>query len=247
MASDKPLPAAAAADENLDPAKKAKKSTRPSKLQKSKFTFFSDAVTADILDDRTEQARMRRIVHIVRMQGVAIFILVMILLGEIAFPHILYNYYALSSDRKVMALVPLIMPNVTNQAVTSWATDGITEIMTFGFGDYQTHLRDQRIRFTSDGWKSFSGTFDKMKIGEAFRQRQLVLTTVPSDIATIESQGPNRDHVYEWHVQMPIIMTYTTNDNVARHDNARISLTIVRVPSSESPAGIAIQGWRMEQ
>jgi hypothetical protein len=45
---------------------------------------------------------------------------------------------------------------------------------------------------------------------------------------------------------MPVIMTYTTNDNVTRHDQASITLTIVRVPASESPAGVAIQSWVLE-
>jgi hypothetical protein len=149
----------------------------------------------------------------------------------------------MTSDRKTKQLTPLIVPNMTNQAILSWSTNSITEIMTFGFGDYQAHLREQRGRFTSDGWKAFVDAFDKLGIGQAFRQRQLVLTTVPSNTAVIVWQGNNKKHVYEWKVQLPVIMTYATNDNITRRQEALIMLTIDRVPSSESPTGVAIQTW----
>jgi hypothetical protein len=227
--------------ETNDPAKKPAKAAKPPRPKR--VLFPGDAIKVDVVDDRVESARVKRVVRIIKLQMTAIVTLVLVLLGGVPFFQPIYHYYALSSSRQTMGLVPLIMPNMTNQAVLSWATNSITEIMTFGFGDYQTHLRDQQMRFTPRGWEKFVSAFDKMKIGEAFRQRQLVLTTVPSNIATITSQGENLKHVYEWHVEMPVIMTYTTNDNVNRHDEAKILLTITRVPSSDNPAGIAIESW----
>jgi hypothetical protein len=70
-----------------------------------------------------------------------------------------------------------------------------------------------------------------------------VLTTVPSDTAVITAQGPNLKNVYEWHIQMPVILTYTTNDNVTRHEKNLIILTITRVPTDQNSAGIAIDEW----
>ncbi len=65
-----------------------------------------------------------------------------------------------------MRLIALTMPNMTNQAILSWATNSITEIMTFGFGDYNSHLSDQQVRFTPEGWTSFVNAFNKMEIGK---------------------------------------------------------------------------------
>jgi len=207
--------------------------------------IWSDPIDADILDDKTEKARQRRIGRIVYLQTFAIAILAFALLAEMPFSQPIYQYFALTPDHQIMGLIPLYIPNMTKQAILSWATNSVTEIMTFGFGDYQSHLRAQRVRFTPEGWASFSGAFDKMGIGEAFRLRQLVLTTVPSNIGIITSQGENLEHVYEWHLDMPVIMTYTTNNNVTTHERKSISLVIARVPAGQSPAGIAIQSWRV--
>ncbi|MDE2029422.1 MAG: DotI/IcmL/TraM family protein, partial [Alphaproteobacteria bacterium] len=81
------------------------------------------------------------------------------------------------------------------------------------------------------------------KIGEAFKERQLVLTTVPSDTPVIVAQGVNADNVYQWNVQMPVIMTYATNNNVTSQQRAIVFLSIVRVPAEQSPSGIAIRNW----
>ncbi len=212
---------------------------------KSAWSIFSDPISADIVDEKTERARLGRISLLVRMQTLAITILTFVLLAEIPFSQPIYQYFALKPDKEIMGLIALNRPNMTKQAVLSWVTNSVTEIMTFGFGNYQTHLAEQRIRFTPKGWDSFVSAFDKMGIGPAFRQRQLVLTTVPSNTGIITSQGENKDHVYEWHVDMPVIMTYTTNDNVNQHERNTISLVITRVPGDQSPQGIAVQLWRM--
>ena len=159
--------------ETNEPAQKPAKPAKAAKTAKAKtHPFSSDAIHVDIVDDRVEYARVKRVVRIIKLQTTAIVGLVFVLLGGVPFFQPIYHYYALSSSRQVMGLVPLIMPNMTNQAVLSWATNSITEIMTFGFGDYQAHLREQRALY-GEGLEKFVGAFDRMKIGEAFRQRQL--------------------------------------------------------------------------
>jgi hypothetical protein len=71
----------------------------------------------------------------------------------------------------------------------------------------------------------------------------LVLTTVPSNTPIIVGQGVNPQEVYQWEVQMPVIMSYATNNNVINRKRSVITLTIVRVPADENASGIAIQGW----
>ena len=75
----------------------------------------------------------------------------------------IYMYYAVDRPARGPAS-PASHANMTNQAILSWATNSITEIMTFGFGDYVPHLRSQQNRFTSEGWAGFVGAFDKMKL-----------------------------------------------------------------------------------
>ncbi|MDD3028683.1 MAG: DotI/IcmL/TraM family protein [Alphaproteobacteria bacterium] len=154
-------------------------------------------------------------------------------------------YYAVTPKKEVRHLIGLPFPNMTSRAVLAWATTSITEVMTMGFGDMDVRLPQQRWRFTPKGWEAYMTSFQKMEIGKTFKQNQLVLTTVPSNSPVILRQGASLDGVYQWIVQMPIIMTYATNNNVMRRERAVVTLTIARVPSSQSFYGIAIKSWSL--
>jgi intracellular multiplication protein IcmL len=157
----------------------------------------------------------------------------------------IYYYLAQNPEGDRLQMVGLDVPNMTSRAVLSWSTTSITEIMTMGFGDMNVRLPQQRNRFTASGWKAFNKAFTQQKIGETFKQSQLVLTTVPSNTPVIVWQGINEDNVYQWVVQMPVIMTYATNNNVMRRERALAVLFIVRVPTEDSSAGIAIKNWEL--
>ena len=217
----------------------------PVRSQKSAWTFWSqDPIRFDILaDEDAEAVRQDRLIRLIRAETIVICILAFILILGIPFFHPIYQYFALNPEQKRLPMLGLTVPNMTNRAVLSWSTTTITEVMTMGFGDYETHLKGQKFRFTSEGWESFATAFDRQKIGESFRKNQLVMTTVPSNTSIILAQGENAKHVYQWNVQMPVIITFATNNNVSRRQNSIIDLTIIRVPSEQNPDGIGIQNW----
>lgn len=207
-----------------------------------------DPVNIDlIVDEEKEIRRYQKLMKWISLQTIVLAILSGVLLLGTPFFMPIYQYYARNTKQEVMKLVPLTAPNMTNRAILSWATTSITEIMTMGFGDYKTKLPEQRFRFTPEGWDAFAMTFDKLKIGEKFQQNQLVLTTVPSNTPVIVQQGPNEQHVYQWRVQMPVIMTYATNNNMSSRERAVVDLTIIRVNPNQNPAGIGIDSWRLEK
>ena len=199
--------------------------------------------TAGMLDEKNATLRFNRLKKRVSFQTWTIASLGLALVIILPFARPVYLYYALSPDKTLMRMTGMPMPNMTNRAVLAWATTSITEIMTMGFGDLDVKLPKQRVHFTPAGWEAYMKSFAEQKISEAFKQNQLVLTTVPSDTPVILDQGVNPDNIYQWVVQMPIIMTYATNDNVTSQKRAIVTLVIVRVPAKESAAGIAIQNW----
>jgi intracellular multiplication protein IcmL len=203
------------------------------------------AAAGDILDEKNELERFGRLRKLVSVQTYVIGALVLALVVILPFAQPVYLYYAMNPDQQAMRMVGLSMPNMTNRAVLSWATTSITEIMTMGFGDMDRHLPRQKGRFTDKGWEAYGKAFNNLKIGETFKQSQLVLTTVPSNTPVILSQFVNPEDVYEWVVQMPVIMTYATNNNRTQKQPAIVTLAIVRVPSDVSSSGIAIQNWTM--
>jgi hypothetical protein len=198
-----------------------------------------------IIDEKAALERFARLRKLVGIQTWVLTALVATFLIVLPFTQPVYLYYALNPDKQRLQMAGLSMPNMTNRAVLSWAVTSITEIMTLGFGDMDTSLPKQKIRFTDKGWKAFAKAFAAQKIAETFKHSQLVLTTAASNTPVILAQFVNADNVYQWNVQMPVIMTYATNNNVTRRDHAVVALSIVRVPAEKSSAGIAIDNWSL--
>ncbi len=227
------------------PQKTASKTASFALDAKSLFGLFSqEDIASDIVEDEAD-ARLRhhRLMALIRAQALAIGILVAILVfgGPIMKPF--NRYFTLSPERKKEELTTLYTPNLTNQAILSWAATSVTEVMTIGFGDYDRHIRAQRKRFTAKGWESFQKALKDQRVREEFLARQIVLTTVPADVAVIVNQGPDPENGYQWTVEMPVIMTYVTNNNVSKKSRSVARITIVRVPSSENVGGAAIKKW----
>lgn len=244
--SSAPAKSAPAKPDPQTTTKTEAKKTNPSpNLLAQFFGFFSvDLVRADIITDEEKvQQQYQSIARLIKNEVYAIIVLTLILIASIPFAQPIYQYFALNTEHKTMPLVALDMPNMTDAAVISWSTVAITEVMTMGFGDYESHLKAQRFRFTPEGWESFARAFDRQKIGDSFKEHQLVLTTVPSNTPVIVGQGVNPENIYQWYVEMPVVMSFATNNNVSRRSNSVITLTIVRVSTQQSPMGIGIKSW----
>ena len=179
--------------------------------------------------------------------GLAVALLVLAVVFFLLAPVLqpITKFRAVRTDHAMAELSPLFMPNLTNQAVLAWTTTSVTAIMTVGFGDFDKQILAQRDRFTPEGWDSFLEALRAQDLRNSFKQHQLVLTTVPRDVPVITGQGPDPHNVYFWKVELPVIMTYATNDNKTQKQKAVIQLTIVRVPSKENTRGIAIRGWKL--
>ena len=226
---------------------------RASWLMRLTGFFRDDPLAAEMgpSDSKAERVRFKKMVACVqrRMYIVLGLVFLNVLLAPLLRPT--YQYIALADDKKTKPLFSLLEPNQTDQAVLSWAATSITEIMTFGFGDFDQRILAQRKRFTDMGWQSFLDALIEQKMREGFKMRQLVLTTVPTDAPVIVSKGMEEDDeyngeekTYKWIVEMPVIMTYTTNNNVSLANKGIVRLTVVRVSGKQNPTGIGIKGWK---
>jgi hypothetical protein len=215
------------------------------KIVKKKYSFLSgDPVNVDfVTDEVAEYARHKRAHKMLSWQTITIAFLTvfMVIIQPLMKP--IYHYYARNPAGEELQLNGLVMPNITSKALLAWASTSVTEIMTFGFGDVVDQLGKQKHRFTTSGWESFVTAFRRQRINETFKENQLVLTTVPSDTAVIIAQGLNEEGEYQWRVQVPVVMTYATNNNVSQVHHSVITLTIVRVSPLTFPSGIAIRKW----
>jgi hypothetical protein len=209
-----------------------------------KSPFATPEISADIVNEQLEVGRADRALKRLTYQAIAIAALGCILAVGAPFFSPIYVYNSRTPEGRTAFMMPLDLPNLTNPAVVSWAAISTTEILSFGFGDFEEKALLQKKRFTKLGWDAFVKAFLGGKISDAFKKGQMVMTTVPTDTPVIISQGVNEEGVYHWKLQVPIITTFAANNNVIKPEPGVIEMTIVRVSSDENPAGLAIDIWK---
>lgn len=183
----------------------------------------------------------RNMIRIVILQAIVIIALVLALGLYITTSKPLDRYFATTADGRILQMIPLDRANMNPSALMSWATQAVSETMTFGYHDYQRRLQQASRHFTRRGWESFASALQRAKIVESVTANQQVVTAEPRSAPTIENQGVINGK-YRWLLRMPLRVTYKAGSQT-RIDNLNIALVVERVPSLENPAGVGIEQW----
>ena len=151
------------------------------------------------------------------------------------------RYFATTEDGRLVPMIPLSQPNLSNPALLSWAAQGATEIMTFGHHDYQKRLQEASRYFTKKGWSNFSDALTASRIIEAIQEKQQVVTAAPRS-APIILQEQLVNGQYQWTVQLPMKLTFQSGSKIDTR-NWVVILKVVRVPQLGNPNGLGIKQW----
>ena len=151
------------------------------------------------------------------------------------------RYFATTEDGRLIPMVSLTQPNLSNPALMSWVAQAATETMTFGFNDYRRRLQESSRHFTRKGWESFTGALQAARIIESIEANSQVITAAPRG-APVLQQEQEVNGQYQWIVQIPMVLSYQAGSKT-RADNWIVTLVIVRVPRLESPNGVGIAQW----
>ncbi len=175
------------------------------------------------------------------MQAMMICALILIMLYVVHIHQPENRYFATTEDGRLVPVVALSEPNLSTPALTSWAAQAATEVMTFGFHDYRRRLQESSRNFTRTGWDSFTKAMDRARIIQLVEAQQQVVTSAPESAPIVVSEGVVAGR-YQWMVQMPLVVNYQSAGG-ERTDHLLIQMVIVRVPRLESPNGVGIEQW----
>lgn len=222
--------------------KKVKKAGRGLNL------FAADTPGEKPLDDPDlEYRRYQRVIKRVKIQGIALVVLVVAFMfgTELLRPSYIYLARRIGSPiGSEKRLIELNLPILTKEAILQWSMSTVTEVLTFNFANYNQRISMFTTRFHPDGWKAFIRALYEAKLIDSFKSNQLVATAAPQGVATLESEGINEEtNEYEWKVKVPVIRKFVTNNDRSDIRKQDVYLTIVRVPLTDSPAGMAIKVW----
>lgn len=183
----------------------------------------------------------RNLVKIAIIQSMAIVALIIALTVTIMSSRPQDRFFATTSDGRLIRMIALNEPNMNDAALVSWSARAASDVMTFGFHDYQRRLQEASSYFTRRGWQSFTEALERSRLMEGVTKAQRVVTAAPKSAPVIIQQGLV-DGIYRWIVELPLIVTYQSG-TAQQSDTVNVQLVIVRVSTLDSPSGVGIQQW----
>lgn len=152
------------------------------------------------------------------------------------------SFHAVASDQKQMHLVPSVDPNLLSTTLIKWANQAVVAAYTYDFSNYEDQLALARPYFTENGWLLYQNSTQNLI--NTIRKNQLIVNGVVSGPSVISNSGDLPDLGMTWRIQIPFLVTYQGAENV-RNEFFIVTLTIVRVPTTQNPAGIGIDQFVM--
>jgi intracellular multiplication protein IcmL len=171
---------------------------------------------------------------------ICIFI-IFILIGGITY--IITNppqpqYFATTTNGRIIPLVPLDRPNLSSAALLQWANMAAISVYTYDFVSYRQALQAASDYFTPEGWQNFMQALQSSNNLNAVLAKKLVVSAVATGAPVILQQGLLFG-TYTWRVQLPVLVTYQSASEFSQQ-TVTITMLITRVSTLTTPKGIGI-------
>ena len=201
----------------------------------------SGALATVVIRNEFYRDGFRNMIKIAIAQAVIIIVLILSFISYMNATEPQDHYFATTADGRIMRLVPLNLPNMNTSALMSWVAQASTEVMTFGFHDYQRRMQQSSRHFTRRGWETFTSALQKSRIIDAVEAAQQVVTAQQISAPVLIQEGVFNGK-YRWVVDIPLTVSYKSGA-ASRADKLKVRLVIDRVPSLENPNGVGIEQW----
>lgn len=148
------------------------------------------------------------------------------------------QYFATSSDGRILPLYSLSEPVVSKPELLQWATMAATAVNTYDFVNYRQQLQAASQYFTPDGWKDFEAAMQSSRNLQTVVDKKLTTSAVATGAPTILEEGMLNGR-YAWKVQLPILVNYESSSTSIRQP-LLVTMIVTRVSTLDTPKGIAI-------
>ena len=149
------------------------------------------------------------------------------------------QYYALPPSQNSFAIEALDRPTVSPAALTRWATLAATATYTIDFVHSNENLNTIRDYFTTAGYEDYQAALNQTQFIQNIINKKLITSSVSVAPAMITEEGPGLDGKYSWQISVPILVSYLSSSSDVKEFRV-VSLTIVQVPTQDTPKGIGI-------
>jgi intracellular multiplication protein IcmL len=151
------------------------------------------------------------------------------------------KYFATYADGKLVPLIPLNQPNVSQAALLQWANTAVIAVNTYDFFNYREQLQKASEYFTPEGWQAYLNELKASRNLNAVLEKKLVVSAVATRAPTILRESI-LDGVYTWVVNMPILVTYQSASEYSQQ-SLIVTLMVRRISTLTNPNGIGITNY----
>lgn len=151
------------------------------------------------------------------------------------------RYIVQQNDGTLTPIIPLNQPIANKNAVTQIVTDAISAMHAIDFKNYRTQLTEASTFFTKNGWQRYLEEMARSGTFEAIEKRQLVLTATVNKPPVILKEYDINGY-YAWDIEVPYQVNYF-GAGYTNVTNLVARVTLVRIPTTENPRGVAIAGF----
>jgi len=137
---------------------------------------------------------------------------------------------------------PLNQPGITEPELLQWTVNAVDTAYAFNFVDYRKSLLFVREFFTTSGYRHYiKALTDSNTINAVINEKYIVAAT-PTSAPFVIREGVGPDKIYTWQVRLPILVTFNSSEK-QKLQYLIITMSIKRVPTSESKHGVAIASF----
>lgn len=151
------------------------------------------------------------------------------------------TYFATTESGRIIPLVPLNQPNLSDKDLIQWASQAVLSVYTYNFINYRQVFQDNRQYFTAAGWQQFISALSQSRNLDAVTSKKLVLSAVLSSAPVITRESVVSGN-YTWELQLPVMVTYQSLSETF-HQNLIVILTVQRISTLDDVSGVGIAAF----
>jgi len=153
------------------------------------------------------------------------------------------SFTASNPARQQMTLKVYQEPNLMPNTIISWVSRATIDAYTFKFSQTDQQIyRNLQSYFTDEGANAFYSSL--RAVLTSLKQKQLITNCAINGPVVIANQGDYPGKGKSWRVQVPFLVTYE-GSGIRDTKSYRVNVLVLKVPTTDNPAGIAIDQFRM--
>lgn len=200
---------------------------------------IKDAVQTVLNRNNFYRDGYRLLLRVSLIQTITLLVLVGGLVTMAISTKIEHVFFATTADGRIINIVPLNEPYITDGSLVAWMADTSKRILSLSYHDYRQRLQDVAFNFTPKGWDSFARALKDARILELIEERKMVTELSIEHAPEIIKRGVIGG-TYSWTMQMPITLAF--NGEIAPQTiNGTLHVTVNRVSTLQHPKGVGIE------